>query len=200
MSSSSNDALGASIDKDITIDAAKCSINLRYVINASRAVTLAPWEITRVPRGGMAFFPLRGDKSDEQHFTTGSQAVHITQIQNIVWFDDTAMENVGTGGAKLIADGKDGWLAYVAGGNLFLKKFADVAIDNIAPDEGDVEIYAGKDFLELQAQGAYTSLKEYEQLSWSVEWRVAKIPKSVKIKVGSETLIKFVREQLSSRH
>ena len=196
MSSSSNDALGASIDKDISINDSTCAINLRYVINASRTVTLAPWEITRVPRGGIAFFPL----GDAQHFTAGPQAAHITQIQDIVWFDDTGMENIGAGGAKLIADGKDGWLAYAADGHLFLKKFADVAVDKIAPDEGDVEIFAGKDFLELEAQGGYATLKEYGQLPWTVEWRVIKIPKSVKVKVGSESLLKFVRDQLSSRH
>ena len=58
----------------------------------------------------------------------------------------------------------------------------------------------GADFLELEVQGKYTALKEYEQLPWNVTWQVVKIPKTVKIAAGSESLLKFVRDQLASLH
>jgi len=195
LTSASDEALGANVEKDISIDESRCAVNLRYTINAARSVQLAPWEITRVPRGGIALFPV----GETSKFAAGPLAPRITISTDaaIAWFDDTNSPTLNSvGGAKLIADGRDGWLAYVRDKTLFLKKFADVAAEAIAPNEGDVEIYPGDDFLELEVQGRFTSLKQYEQLPWNVEWRVVKVPKSVKIAVGSESLLKFVRDEL----
>ena len=199
MSSGSNDALGAFVEKDISIDESHCIINLKYTLNASRAVTWAPWEITRVPRGGIAFFAV----GDKDKFAAGPLAPRVTMSkdESIAWFDDTGIPALNSvGGSKLIADGRGGWLAYVLDKRLFIKRFPDVPVESIAPNEGDVEIYAGADFLELEVQGKYTALKEYEQLPWNVTWQVVKIPKTVKIAAGSESLLKFVRDQLASLH
>lgn len=195
MNSAGDDALGANVEKDIAVDNSRCTISLRYTINAARSIEMAPWEITRVPRGGIALFPI----GDSSKFAAGPLAPRITKTNDssIAWFDDTNIPALNSvGGAKLIADGREGWLAYVFRKKLFIKKFADVPAEAIAPNEGDVEIYPGQDFLELEVQGRYTPLKQYEQLPWAVEWRVVKVPKSVKIAAGSESLLKFVREQL----
>ena len=198
MSSASDDALGANVDKDISIDEPHCTISLRYTINAARSVEMAPWEITRVPRGGIALFPV----GDDSKFAAGPLSPRISRTSDsaIAWFDDTTTPLMNSvGGAKLIADGREGWLAYVRDKKLFIKKFSDVPASKLAPNEGDVEIYPGDTFLELEVQGPYTLLKQYDQLPWTVEWRIVNVPKSVKIAVGSESLLKFVREQVSSR-
>ena len=43
-----------------------------------------------------------------------------------------------------------------------------------APDEAEVQVYVnrGKTYIELESQGAYTSLKPGETLSWAVRWIV----------------------------
>ena len=72
---------------------------------------------------------------------------------------------------KVNIDGK-GWLAFYDNGMLFVKKFADLTAEEPAPAEGEIQIYVntGKTFVEIEEQGAYTTLKAGEELSWTVRW------------------------------
>ena len=190
----SNALLGASINKDLSIDGEHCIVDLKYVINASRSQHIAPWEITRVKRGGIAFFPL-GDKNK---LAPGPLASRVSIASNVAWFDDTGTPMLPlSGGAKLVADGRDGWLAYAAQGMLYIKRFDDVTPEATAPGEGDIEIYADRQFLELEAQGRYTSLNAGDALPWNVQWRVVAIPGSVIIAAGSTSLLQFVEQQIA---
>jgi len=53
-----------------------------------------------------------------------------------------------------------------------VKKFDDLKPTQPAPDEAEVQIYVnrGKAHIELESQGAYTTLKPQEQLDWTVRW------------------------------
>ncbi|MES1190666.1 MAG: DUF4380 domain-containing protein [Steroidobacter sp.] len=190
-----NALLGARINKDFSIDSEHCIVDLRYTINASRAQHIAPWEITRVKRGGIAFFPL----GDRNKLSAGPLASRVSIAGNVVWFDDTGMPVLPlSGGAKLIADGRGGWLAYVAQGKLYIKRFDDVTPEATAPGEGDIEIYADGEFLELEVQGRYTSLNAGDALPWNVQWRVVTVPESVTIAAGSKSLLQFVEQEVST--
>jgi Domain of unknown function (DUF4380) len=185
---------GVHVDKDFSVDAQHCKANLRYVINADKPIAAAPWEITRVPRGGIVFF-LQGDSAKlaggplTPYLTTTASPTSST----MVWFDDSAQRVPNSrDGSKLIADGANGWLAYVRGNVLFVKQFADMQSSASAPNEGEIEIYPGSDFLELEVQGPYTTLTSGGKLSWDVQWRVAKLPSTVVVAVGSTTLLEFV--------
>ena len=72
---------------------------------------------------------------------------------------------------KINADGK-GWLAYCNNGLLLVKKFEDLDASQPAPEEAEVQVYVnrGKTYIELESQGAYTTLKPHESLSWTVRW------------------------------
>ena len=81
-----------------------------------------------------------------------------------VWYQtDEAGQN-----RKINADGK-GWYAYYSNGLLLLKTFEDLKPEQPAPDESEVQVYMnrGKTFIELECQGAYTTLKPHEQLNWT---------------------------------
>jgi len=98
----------------------------------------------------------------------------------------------------LVADGASGWFAYALGGNLFVKKYPDVLPAAFATGEGDVEVYADTSgYLELEVQGAYTSLASGASLPWTVQWRVVAIPSSVTVAVGSSSLVTFVQQQVA---
>jgi Domain of unknown function (DUF4380) len=196
MTGSENAAIGASVDKDFSAHDKSCSIALRYNIRASRPFTAAPWEITRVPRGGIAFFP----EGDDTRLVAGPLSpyttITTTTTPNIVWVDDsTRAAPVPAGGSKLIADGADGWLAYAVGDVLFIKKFTDVPPASFAPGEGNIEIYPGSDYLELEVQGAYTQLAGGDSVPWTVQWRAVVIPGAVVVVAGSATLLAFARQQ-----
>jgi Domain of unknown function (DUF4380) len=196
MTGSENAASGASVEKDFSADDKSCSIALRYIIRAARPFAAAPWEITRVPRGGIAFFP----EGEGTRLAAGPLSPYTTittaTSPNTVWVDDsTRAAPVPAGGSKLIADGADGWLAYAVGDVLFIKKFTDVPPASFAPGEGNIEIYPGSDYLELEVQGAYTHLAGGESMPWMVQWRAVAIPNTVAVVAGSASLLAFARQQ-----
>ena len=146
---------------------------------------MAPWEITRVPNAdGLIFFdaPLDG--------ITPAGLMNFTAQDGAVWFNtDEAPQN-----RKINADGT-GWLAYANNGLLLIKQFEDLKADAPAPDEAEIQVYLnrGKTYIELESQGAYTTLTPGEQLSWTVRWYL--IPVSGETQ-PSATLVKAVKDTL----
>jgi hypothetical protein len=189
MAGTTDTSIGVSMNKDYAADATSGWISINYIVNATKAIKAAPWEVSRVPRGGIAFFPLGS--------TLTKGPLTVTQTNGIVWFDDSAMTATSPDGSKLAADGANGWTAYVLGGNLFLKKFADVPANMQAAGEGEIGVYPGAGFNEFEVQGPYTSIAVGGHLPWSIQWRVVKVPSSVTIAVGSTTLVDFVNQQLA---
>lgn len=180
---------GISITKDFSADASTGWVTLQYTINATQALHAAPWEVTRVPRGGVAFFMLDAGAA----YSAGP--LTVTQSGGAMWWDDSSKSASSPSGAKLIADGSGGWLAYARGGILFLKKFPDVPSTSLAPGEGDTEIYPGSGYDELEAQGPYSAIPAGGKLTWATSWRVAPIPASVTVSPGSSTLLAFAQQQ-----
>jgi hypothetical protein len=181
--------LGVSMNKDYSADATSGWMTLTYSINATKAIKAAPWEISRVPRGGIVFFPV-GTTIDKGPLTT------LTQSNGIAWFDDASKSATSPDGPKCAADGM-GWTAYVLNRNLFLKKFTDQPASAAAPGEGEVDVYPGNGFLEFEVQGPYTNIAAAGTLPWTIQWRAVAVPASVTIAVGSTTLVDFVKQQLA---
>ena len=180
-------ALGVSVSKDFSADSVTGWITIEYTIQASKALKAAPWENCRVPRGGLAFLPAGSSLS--------KGPLTMTESGGIVWFDDASKTATSASGEKAIADGSGGWMAYALGGNLLLRKFTDTPASAQAPDEGEDEIYPGSSFLELEVQGPYTSIPAGGTLTWTVAWRIIKIPSSVTVSAGSTSLADFAKEQ-----
>ena len=160
-----------------------------YIINESDETRqVAPWEITRVEnKGGVIFFdaPLDG--------ITPNGIMPFTAANGVAWYqpDEAA------GNRKINADGK-GWYAYCNDGLLLLKVFDDLKPAQPAPGEAEIQVYVnrGKTFIELECQGAYTTLKPHEQLSWSVRWYLLPIKGNAE---PSEKLVKMVKKQLHKK-
>ena len=160
-----------------------------YIINESDETRqVAPWEITRVEnKGGVIFFdaPLDG--------ITPNGIMPFTAANGVAWYqpDEAA------GNRKINADGK-GWYAYCNDGLLLLKVFDDLKPAQPAPGEAEIQVYVnrGKTFIELECQGAYTTLKPHEQLSWSVRWYLLPIKANAE---PSEKLVKMVKKQLHKK-
>jgi hypothetical protein len=188
MTGSADSSIGVAMVKDFAADATTGWITINYTIDAKKAIKAAPWEVARVPRGGLVFFPLGSS------VTPGP--LTVTQSGGMVWFDDAAKTATSPDGSKLTADGAMGWEAYAFGGDLYLKRFTDQPTTAEVPSpEGEICIYPGATWLEFEVQGPYTSIAANGSLPWKVEWRVAKIPSSVTIAVGSTSLADFAKQQ-----
>jgi hypothetical protein len=139
----------------------------RITNHAKRPVTLAPWEVTRVPAAGAVFFP-----TGETEPVKGPLApLPFTSVGDISWF---AYPSGGTGpdNLKLITDGEEGWLAYHHNDWLLVKVFDNVPAPLMAPGEGEIEVYASGNntYLELEQQGFLTTLMPQQALTWQVVW------------------------------
>lgn len=164
MTSEVSEKLKYRICKEFKVDEQDQAFVITYsIINESDETRkVAPWEITRVPNdASLIFFEAPADSIWPAGLMSFKDAFGATWYQP----DETA-EN-----RKVNADGK-GWLAYCGKGLLLVKRFEDLNQSQPAPDEAEIQVYVnrGKTYIELESQGAYTTLKPKEQLSWTVRW------------------------------
>ena len=138
------------------------AITYTLINEGDEARKVAPWEITRVQNeGGLIFFeaPVSG--------ITPAGLMNFKEAFGAAWYQtDETNQN-----RKINADGK-GWLAYCNKGLLMVKKFEDLNASQPAPDEAEIQVYVnrGKAHIELESQGAYTTLQPKEELNWTVRW------------------------------
>lgn len=194
LTGSKDATMGIGISKDFSADAGSGWISITYTINSTNAIKAAPWEVTRVPRGGIVFFPSGTTDMTKGPWTTLTTSSDTSPATT--WVDDTTKSATSPDGSKAYGDGSGGWLAYAVGGNLFLKKFTDTPATQQAPGDGEIGVYPGPaNFLEFEVQGPYTAIAASGTLPWPMKWKVIKIPSSVTIAVASPTLVAFAAQQ-----
>jgi Domain of unknown function (DUF4380) len=190
--------LSASAVKTITFDPVLSAFKIEYKVTntAQAAVSLAPWEVTRVQPQGLTLFPT----GPSQSLSVGA-TLPTTNMGGVTWFNYEAA--AATANSKLYADGAEGWVAHVSKGLVFIKSFADLTADEIAPKEGDVELFTtkaqpamGTAYIEIENQGAYGSLAPNASTSWTVTWFLRRLPAGVEATVGNDALSKFVRDTI----
>jgi hypothetical protein len=166
------------------------SIQISYRITniSEESKNVGPWEITRVPSGGISFFlqgiPASLPKSDLDN---------VIVENGIVWFqpDKVAFE----GGKKFFSTVKEGWLAYRLNEILFVKKFSHIDAKHIAPGQGEVEIYehGDKSYIELENHGEHRTLLSGESIEYNVRWFLKEFSKENNIPLRKEKMIDEVR-------
>jgi hypothetical protein len=173
------------VTKRYTPNLAKNAIEILYSVKntGAAAITLAPWEISRVAPNGITFFP-----SGETYTTT--QLTNQDQ-GGITWMDYAAAIGTGTG-KKLFADGTGGWLAHAGNGLLLVKTFTDVPKASQAPGEGEIEMYLDAAYEEVENQGTYAPIEAGASATWSVDWYLRAIPTGTDVSVGSTALSDLV--------
>jgi hypothetical protein len=182
--------MGVSASKDFSADASTGWITITYTIHATAANTMAPWQVTRLFPGGLVFFPT----GTAAMTACTAPGLTLSNAVGMTWFDSATLP---TSAGKMCGDGTGGWIGYVKDGILFLQKFTDVPTSAQAPGEGEIELYAGQNlgYFELEVQGPYTQLAAGASLPWTVKWRVVRVPSSVTVGVGSQTLVDFAVQQ-----
>jgi hypothetical protein len=166
-------------------------ISIHYLIRniSDRSKSVGAWEVTRVPCGGLAFFP-----DGEKGKVPPSKLKPDSTQKGINWL--LVDKKPIPGHLKLFSTAQEGWLAYAINGMLFIKQFPDTKPEDYSPRQGEVEIYINKDksYTELENQGAYRTLEPGEALSYQEFWRLVPVPEKWKIEVGNEKLSKLVRK------
>jgi len=184
MTSKTSERFQYSIRKEFTADPSDNSISVTYsIINHSdNERQVAPWEITRVPGDGLIFFACPSKN------ITPADKMNFVDKYGAAWYAyDESKEQ-----RKINADGK-GWLAYANNGLLLVKKFPNLLPSQPAPKEAEIQVYVneGKTFIELESQGAYTTLQPGGSLSYTVKWYLLPADNAG---VPSKKLIKAVKQ------
>lgn len=189
LESDKNDATSLKIGKRFSANLAREALELEYAMTnaGSSAVSWAPWEITRLPANGLAFWPTGGAPYGDAPLLSQAALGHT-------WCDPGQTEGEG----KLFADGAGGYLAYVVGDRLLVKQFQDQPASAVAPDEAEIELYVNPDhsYVEVENQGAYTSIAPGQTVRWQVVWYVRKLPPGITASVGLTDLVAFVEKTL----
>ena len=185
MTSEVNDKLKYRIRKAFKTEGQAIAITYSIINESEEMRKVSPWEITRVRNeGGLIFFEAPADS------IWPAGLMNFRDSYGAAWYQpDEAAEN-----RKVNADGK-GWLAYCCNGLLLVKQFEDLDKGQPAPDEAEIQVYVnrGKTYVELESQGAYTTLQPKEELSWTVRWYLLPCESSSE---PSEALVNQVRKLL----
>jgi hypothetical protein len=145
---------------------------------------VSPWEVTRVPPTSLLFFPDGGAVS----VTFSMSAIVPAKLDSFVWIQGKS----GNSQAKYFRDGKEGWLAQINDSILFVKSFPEIGPGSFAPNESEVELYQESGFIEMEDQGAYTTLGPGDSLSWTVRWQSKAVPRA-SVTAGSRALVDSAR-------
>lgn len=164
--------LGLSVEKTFAMASDGCvTIDYRIGNAAAEARAAAPWEVTRVPKSGVSFFP----RGTSVHASPRLPAPSYSESDGIVWLEHASTRD---DDRKIHADGPGGWLAHADRGLLFVKTFESILPEAQAAGESMVEIFVSgvAPYVELEEQGAYERLEQGESLSWRVVWRLGRLP------------------------
>lgn len=166
----------------------------RIVNLADSPLAMASWEISRVPPGGLTFFPTGASMLTP----IAPHAELLLDLQDGVSFYDHAAFEPGLS-RKVHADGREGFLAHVQPGQgqedlLFLKLFADSLPERQAPGEGEVELFANFDgrYVEVEVQGTYDTIAPGQTSSLFVRTVVVPVPAG--LRADRHALAKWTRE------
>ena len=179
------------LTKSYKIDIKDTSLIVTYTIvnDTTVAQKVAAWEISRVAPGGLTFYPTGEEPKRGILASLTKDSIGVTWFQ----YDTTTIPKNGV--PKLLADGKEGWLAQAKNGFLLVKLFEDVAVGKYAPKEGEIEMYANPDksYIEIEQQGTYIELKAGERIVYVVKYKLMKLPSSVHVGIGDVDLLKIAR-------
>ena len=172
------------------------AIDVTYTLantSTSVAVSVGPWQISRVAAtGGLTFF---GQGDGAPSYASGSNPTFsATEVGGDLWYEFSPVVS----NSKMLADGV-GWIAHVTESRLlYLLAYPDVQPTDVAPGEAEVEIFTGTggDYAELETQGALTDLAPGDTSVWTVRWKLRQLPSGTSVAVGSSGLTSFASVQL----
>lgn len=171
----------------------RIAITYRIANRGDSPKQVAPLEVTRLPSSGSLFYP----RGDTEAISGIFYPLDVQSLDELTWFDYDK-KKIRTDHHKIMQDGKEGWVAYIDGGYLLVKEFADNPPAAIAEGEREIEIFAHVEhiFIEMKQQGASVNLAPGETLEWAVTWHVKKLPENLANNPEPRALAGYVRSLL----
>jgi hypothetical protein len=164
------------IEKRFSVNSGSNVVTIVYSFHnqGTTAVSLAPWEITRVAAGGLTFFPNPAGGPAPRTCSGTFPMPTTSDDESYTFFADLSS----TGQTKLCAEGgPKGYEAQLSGDLLLVQAWTDVPDAAEAAGEGQDEFYTDPSFTyeEVENQGPYASLAAGSSTQWIVRWTLAKV-------------------------
>lgn len=165
------------------------TLNIRYMIrNCTDSVKyVAPWDVCRVKKGVSCF-----SIDEKTHTFPKIEKYEMIQRVDSLLFYATIQADQNTGEQKIFAASTGGWLAHYSDSLLFIKRFPDISVKDLAPEQGEVEIFVARKgiYVELENQGKYQKLSPGESLNYEQQWILQKKP----CKIDSKNYSSLIKE------
>jgi len=172
-------------------DGSAISVELQMSNVGERELELAPWQITRVPSGGVTLFALGSGgtaRDDLGIVVEGSLASYP--------YDATRVTREGQ---KSFVDAR-GWVAHCHAGLLLVHRFPDLTPEEPAPGEAELELYADPShtYVEIEPQGAFRRLSPGATSEpFRVLWELAEVPSDLARASRERPFLLWVEERCS---
>lgn len=170
---------------DITLEG-KSGVRVGHTLvnRGRRSARLAPWALTVMAPGGMAVIPLP-EKILHTDRLTHNQEWSLwgyTDFADGRWTLGSRYvffrQNRRRGPGKIGIAHREGWVGYLLGPYLFVKKFKRIE-GKVYPDGGvNFETFSNEDFLEVETLGPLVDLKPGHSIRHEERWQLFKgVPK-----------------------
>ena len=175
-------SLGISITKFIYLEQSDTSIHIRYTIHneTDSMLQIAPWEISRIPKDGMTFFP-KGEMPPT--LKRGGLVVPFELNNDLYVYRNSPTDTISEH-QIMIANGSENWSAFVYQDVLWIKQFEDISLAEQAKGEGEILHYVSPilPFQEFEIQGRYTQVEPQTSFDWDVVWYLRKVKAGLDVK------------------
>jgi hypothetical protein len=210
MLSAPDPGFGLQLKKRFTLFQASMQVEFTLTNTWPQPQSVAPWQVTRAPREGLLVWasgePFEdADRVRKQREDPGCWFLHsaidgtFEGLATVGPHASIAVSEVGHT-SKFFTDAR-GWLAHVHHGTLFLRMFPDLTIAQIAPRQGEVELFFGleRNYIELENQGAYQTLAPGASLDYAVQWRFAAVDPDLPVDRITPELVLAIDSLLEGR-
>jgi hypothetical protein len=173
--------------KSFWANAADTTLSMQYeMVNTSaKKIKKALWELTRVPVGGLTFWPTGPGG-------TWGELASATEVANgLTWYERESEDGTNL---KFFADGKEGWYAHLDDQHrLYIKTFEDVDRSGFADGEGEIELWVADEYIELENQSVCEPIDIDSRLEYKVQWYLRELPDHIEATVGNMELVDYVK-------
>jgi hypothetical protein len=160
-------------------------------VSPAASVSLAPWQLGRVATGGLTFF---GQGSGSVTYAPDTDPTFtLSEMAGALWYASAPVSH----DSKALADGT-GWLAQATPERLLaVVAYPDSEPAAAAPGEAEIEVDTDGVYVVIEQQGALTALAPGDAATWTVRWKLRRVPAGTTIAAGSADLAAFAAATLA---
>lgn len=186
---------------ELTLDenSSKVEINHKIQNQNIREITLAPWALSVMDKGGIEILP----QPDRKTGLLGNRLLALWDYTNmadprVFWgekFITLIQDNTASTAFKLGISGEKGWAAYINKGQVFLKQYTH-NLEGVYPDNGmSYETYTNEHMLEIETVGELKTLKCGDISTHKEQWSLVECNDNFNPKNENE-IINFVEKYI----